>query len=74
MRPDSEHRAEDRDRTRASARARRRPWTRGRGRARAAGLVAAALVGGLLVTGCGGGSDGSSAERGKAQRTGPLPG
>ncbi|WSW30568.1 VWA domain-containing protein [Streptomyces sp. NBC_01003] len=36
-------------------------------------MVAAALVGGLLVTGCGGGSDGSSAERGKAQRTGPLP-
>lgn len=50
MRPDSEHRAGDRDRTRAPARARRRP--RARTRARAAGLLAAALVGGLLVTGC----------------------
>ncbi|MGW6139716.1 YfbK domain-containing protein [Streptomyces sp. NPDC055144] len=71
MRPDSEHRAGDRDRTRASARARRRP--RARTRARAVGLLAAALVGGLLVTGCGGGSDGSSAHGGKAQGTGPLP-
>ncbi|MFB7750479.1 hypothetical protein ACFC18_13005, partial [Streptomyces sp. NPDC056121] len=67
MRPDSEHRAGDRDRTRASARARRRT------RARAVGLLAAALVGGLLVTGCGGGSDGSSADHGKARRAGPLP-
>ncbi|MFB7994117.1 von Willebrand factor type A domain-containing protein [Streptomyces sp. NPDC056002] len=71
MRPDSEHRTGDRDGTRASARARRR--TRARTRARAAGLLAAALVGGLLVTGCGGGSDGSSADHGKARRAGPLP-
>ncbi|MFC9612591.1 von Willebrand factor type A domain-containing protein [Streptomyces sp. NPDC056938] len=69
MRPDSEHRAGDRDRTRASALVRRRP----RARTRAVGLLAAALVGGLLVTGCGGGSDGSSADHGKARRAGPLP-